>query len=82
MASLEVKRIKTLKPEVKVSANVKIWYLNTFLDLILTQFSDLIYVLKASYVEYGRSTATEYYKILCIGHLYDKFVRSFFEKLK
>ena len=65
---------KNLKPEAKVLADMKIWYPDIFFNLILTQFSNLVYALKASHIEYGGSIAAEYYKILGISHLRDKFV--------
>ena len=81
-ASLEARRVKSLKSEAKVLADMKIWYPDAFLNLNLTQFSDLVHALKASHVKYGGSTAVEYYEIPGISHLHDKFVEGLFEKLE
>ncbi len=82
MAYLETRYIKTLKSEVKVLADIKIWYPNISLDLILTQFNDLIHILKASHNNYKGNIATKYYKMLKIGHFYEKFVEKLLEKLE
>ena len=79
---LEPQLIKNLKLEVKILTDMKICYIDTFLDLILIKFSELVYALKASYVEYRRNTAAKYYKMLSIGHLGDKFVETLFETLE
>lgn len=78
VASLETRRIENMKPEAKILANMKISYFNIFFDLTLTQFSDLVYILKASHNDYRGSTVTEYYEMLGIGHLYNKFVKALF----
>lgn len=79
---MEAKHVESIKLKAKVFANTKIWYSNAFLNLILTQFSGLIYVLKASYNGYRRSTAAKYYEILKISYLRNKFVEKLLEKLK
>lgn len=61
---------------------MKIQYFNNFLDLTLTQFSGLVYTFKASHNDYKRSNIIEYFKMLEINHLYNKFVKIFFEKLE
>lgn len=61
---------------------MKIQYSNIFLNFTLTQFSVLIYTLKTCYNNYTENTTIEYYKILEIGHLYDKFVKKFLKKLE
>lgn len=61
---------------------MKIWYPDAFLDLTLTQFSNLVYTLKASHIEYKKSTIVEYYEMLGIGHLRDKFIEKLFKKLE
>ena len=38
---------------------MKIWYPDAFLNLTLTQFSDLIHALKASRIKYGESTVAK-----------------------
>lgn len=81
-ASLEARCIKIIKPKVKVLIVMKIWYLAVFEDFILTQFNALIYTLKTSYDDYRGSTIAEYYEILGIGKLRDKFVEVFFKRLE
>lgn len=81
-ASLEARRIKTMKPEAKVLADIKIWYPDAFNDFTLTQFSSLIHALKASYNDYRGNTAAEYYEILDIGSLCHKFVEALFKRLE
>ena len=81
-ASLEARRVENLKPESKILADIKIWYHDTFFDLTLTQFSNLVHVLKASHVDYEGSTTAKYYEMLGIGHLRDKFVEKLFERLE
>lgn len=71
-----------MKPETKVLADMKIWYPATFDDFTLAQFSALIHALKASHDDYGGYTAAEYYEMLGIGTLRDKFVEAFFERLE
>lgn len=81
-ASLKTKNIEDMKPEAKMLANIKIYYLDAFFDLTLIQFNNLIHALKASYDNYRKDTAAKYYKMLGIGHLRDKFVKAFFKKLE
>lgn len=71
-----------MKPKAKVLANIKIWYSDIFFNLTLIQFSDLIYTLNANHDDYRKNIAAEYYKILGIGHLYDKFIKKPLKKLK
>lgn len=71
-----------MKPKVKVLADMTIEYPDTFENLTLTQFSCLIHAFKATNHEYRRSTAAYSYKMLGIGHLYEKFVKEVFEKLQ
>lgn len=66
----------------KVLINMKIWYYDAFFDLTLTQFYNLIYVLKASHVRYNGNTAAKYYEMLSINHLYDKLAKILFKKLE
>lgn len=80
--SLELRHVESLKPEIKVLVDIKIWYLNAFFDLTLTQFSNLVHASKAGDIKYGGSIITKYYKILNISHLCDKFVERLFEKLE
>ncbi len=80
IASFEARHIESLKPEVKVLTDMNIWYPDTFFDFTLAQFSDLIHNLKTSHVEYGGNPTAEYYEMLGIGHLRDKFIENFFEK--
>lgn len=61
---------------------MKIQYPDIFLNFTLTQFNGLIYTLKTYYNNYIESTTIEYYEILEIGHLYDKFVKKFKKKLE
>ena len=42
----------------------------------------LIHALKVSHDDYGGSTAAEYYEMLGIGHLRDKFVEELLERLE
>lgn len=56
---MEARPIEIMKAEVKLLADMKIGYLDTFDDLILTQLSGLIHALKATYYDYGRSTIAE-----------------------
>lgn len=63
-------------------ADIKIWYLDAFFDLTLTQFSNLVHALKASDIKYGGSIGAKYYKILNISHLCDKFVERLFKRLE
>lgn len=71
-----------MKLEVKVLVDIKIWYLTTFDNFTLTKFNTLIHVLKASHNDNERSTKAEYYKMLGIGILSDKFVEAFFKRLE
>lgn len=80
--SLKARRIKSMKPKAKLLAEMKIRDSDAFLDFTLTQLSDLVHVLKASQDDYRGSTATEYYEILGISHLCNKFVETFFERLE
>lgn len=64
-----------MKPKVKVLANIKIQYSDIFFNLTLTQFNDLIYALKTGHNDYRRSIVIEYYEILEIDYLCDKFVK-------
>lgn len=82
ITSLEIRRVENMKPEAKILVDIKIYYPIAFFDLILTQFSSLIHILKANHDNYGRNITAEYYKILEIGHLHDKFDEKLLEKLK
>lgn len=79
---MKTRRIENIKPKIKVLVNIKIWYLNAFFNLILTQFNDLVYALKASHDNYEENITTEYYQMLEIGYLYYKFIKTLFERLK
>lgn len=79
---MEPKYVKNLKREAKMMADIKICYPNTFFDLTLIEFSNLVYALKTSYVQYRRNIATKYYKMLSISHLGDKFVEILFERTR
>lgn len=71
-----------MKPKIKVLVKIKIWYFDTFFILTLTQFNALIHSLKANHDDYKRNITIKYYKILKIGHLYDKFVKKLLKRLK
>lgn len=58
-ASLKARLVKNMKTKVKVLVNMKIWYPDTFFDLILTQFSGLIHTLKAKHDDNRRSIVIE-----------------------
>lgn len=81
-ASLEARHVKTMKPEAKVLADIKIWYPDAFNDFTFTQFSGLIHALKASHDDYRGNTVAKYYKMLDIGSLYNKFVEALFKRLE
>ena len=80
-ASLEARRVESLKPEVKVLVDIKIWYPDAFFDLSLTQFSDLVYI-QTYYFNYRGNTAAKYYEMLGIGYLHDNFIEGLFERLE
>lgn len=81
-ASLKTRCIEIMKPEAKILTDMKIKYSAIFDDFTLTQFSTLIYALKVNYNNYRRCTITEYYKMLGIATLYNKFIKAFFKRLK
>lgn len=71
-----------MKPEVKVIANMEIYYLDVFEDLNMVKFNALIYTYKISNKDYGGIMAAEYYCILRVNTLQNLFVKSFFEALE
>lgn len=80
--SLEARRVKIIKLDTKILVDIKIYYLTFFRNFILAQFSALIYALKINHDNYKKNSAAEYYKIVSINTLYDKFINLFFKKLK